>query len=140
LIALANLAWEAAHLPLYTLWSTGTTRQKLVAVFHCTAGDALIAMAALLPGLLALGSSRWPRDRHVVVAIAATAAGLAFTAYSEWMNTLVWRYWEYNDYMPRLPGTPLGLSPMLQWAVIPPFGLWWSQRTVRARSTKENES
>jgi hypothetical protein len=30
-ITAGDLAWEAAHLPLYTLWRTGTAREKLFA-------------------------------------------------------------------------------------------------------------
>ena len=37
-IAIGDLIWEAAHLPLYTVWTGGTARDKLVAVVHCTAG------------------------------------------------------------------------------------------------------
>ncbi|SDB71729.1 hypothetical protein [Belnapia rosea] len=34
-VAVGDFAWEAAHLPLYTLWRTGTGREKLFAVVHC---------------------------------------------------------------------------------------------------------
>ena len=44
--ALGNAVWEIAQLPLYTIWSQGTARDKLVAVSHCTAGDILIAVGA----------------------------------------------------------------------------------------------
>jgi hypothetical protein len=46
-VALGNLAWETAHLPLYTIWREGTARTMAVAVFHCTAGNLLIATATL---------------------------------------------------------------------------------------------
>jgi len=44
--ALGNAAWEIAHLPLYTIWNQGTSRDNLVAVSHCTAGDIVIAVTA----------------------------------------------------------------------------------------------
>ena len=37
----AHLGWEILQLPLYTLWSTGTFRQQVFAVVHCTLGDHL---------------------------------------------------------------------------------------------------
>ncbi len=40
-VALADLAWEAAHLPLYTIWRTGTPGEKAFAVVHCTGSDLL---------------------------------------------------------------------------------------------------
>jgi hypothetical protein len=46
-IVIADLLWEMAHLPLYTLWRTGTRDENLFAVVHCTMGDLLIALASL---------------------------------------------------------------------------------------------
>jgi hypothetical protein len=40
-----DLLWEAAHLPLYAIWTDGTIREKAFAVLHCTMGDVLIALA-----------------------------------------------------------------------------------------------
>lgn len=131
-----NLAWEIAHLPLYTLWSTGTLREKVVAVVHCTTGDVAIASVILLVSLAVLGTPNWPRGRFTVIAITVTFAGLAYTAYSEWLNTEVLKSWAYSDRMPRLPGTSLGLSPMLQWALLPPLALWSARMAVRLPSDK----
>jgi len=131
-----NLAWEIAHLPLYTLWSTGTLREKVVAVMHCTAGDVAIASVVLLLSLALVGAPGWPRERFVIVATTATLAGLGYTAYSEWVNTEVLKNWAYGDLMPRLPGTGIGLSPMLQWALLPPLALWSARMAVRSSSDK----
>lgn len=40
---IGNFAWEVLHLPLYTIWRTGTTAELIFAVVHCTFGDLLIA-------------------------------------------------------------------------------------------------
>ena len=37
--AFLDLLWEAAHLPLYTIWTDGTIRDKAFAVLRCTMGD-----------------------------------------------------------------------------------------------------
>lgn len=62
LIVLAggNLAWEALHMPLYSLWETGTYRQMVVYGLHCLAGDLLIGMSALVMALLIFGNRGWP--------------------------------------------------------------------------------
>lgn len=131
-----NLAWETAHLPFYTLWLAGTLREKVVAVVHCTAGDVAIASVILLVSLAVLGTPNWPRERLAIIATAATLLGLAYTAYSEWLNTEILRNWAYSDRMPRLPGTGLGLSPMLQWALLPPLALWSARTVVGSPSDK----
>lgn len=59
---LANLAWEIAQLPLYTIWWTGSWGEIAFAVAHCTLGDALIASTSLLGAPLLLGNSRWPMN------------------------------------------------------------------------------
>ena len=50
--AFLDLLWEAAHLPLYTIWMDGTIRDNAFAVLHCTMGDVLIALAALTAALV----------------------------------------------------------------------------------------
>jgi hypothetical protein len=59
-VAGADLVWEAAHLPLYTLWRTGTTNDRLFAVIHCTLGDILIALTCLVVALILAGHRAWP--------------------------------------------------------------------------------
>lgn len=51
----AHLLWEVVQLPLYTIWTTGTGKQRAFAVLHCTAGDAMIAGLSLLVALAVMG-------------------------------------------------------------------------------------
>jgi hypothetical protein len=57
------------------------------------------------------------------VALLATILGAAFTMVSEWVNVEIWRSWAYAPAMPRLPPLGTGLTPMLQWLVIPSLAL-----------------
>jgi hypothetical protein len=45
--------------------------------------------------------------------------GLGYTIMSEWLNTAVWVSWSYSSVMPVLPWLGTGLSPLLQWLVVP---------------------
>lgn len=125
---IANLAWEIAQLPLYTLWRTATSGYLAFAVLHCTAGDVLIALTSLLGALPLAGLQAWPPRRFTVLVVAAVALGLAYTAYSEWLNFYVRRSWAYAEAMPLLPGLGIGLSPLLQWLIIPVAGLLWARQ------------
>jgi hypothetical protein len=118
-IAVGNLLWEFAHMPLYTLWRTGTVGEIVFAAAHCTGGDVLIATASLVLALIAVGSPAWPSERFLPVAVAAMALGLGYTAFSEWLNIGVRRAWAYSDLMPVLPWFGTGLSPLAQWLVVP---------------------
>jgi hypothetical protein len=128
LVLLGNLAWEIAHLPLYTLWLSGSLNEKVFAIAHCTAGDLLIAATCLLGALVVAGTTRWPRVGFARVAGIAIAAGVGYTVFSEWLNTVVRGSWTYTDAMPLLPVLGVGLTPLLQWMVIPPLAFWLARR------------
>jgi hypothetical protein len=124
-----NLLWEAAHLPLYTIWTAGTLREQAFAVFHCTMGDVLIAMSSLAAALVLIGDRAWPGGRRcAAVAVLTLVIGLIYTGYSEYLNAEVRRSWTYSDLMPRLPGLGIGLSPILQWLLVPAVALIWARR------------
>lgn len=118
-IAVANLAWEVAQLPLYTIWTEGTAGEITFAVLHCTAGGVLIARTCLLGALLLFGTGDWPFERHGLVATVSTAAGVAFTVHSEWRNVEVHGNWAYSEWVPTLPVLGTGLSPLAQWIIVP---------------------
>lgn len=127
-VALGNLAWEILQLPLYTIWTTGTLGEQAFAVVHCTGGDILIALAALSLALVLVGGRGfWP------VAILAIGLGVAYTGFSEWLNVYLRRSWAYSDWMPLISigRHRIGLSPILQWLLVPAFSLWAASRRLR---------
>lgn len=111
-----NLAWEMAHVRLYTLReeATGVIARALL---HCSLGDVLIALAMYATAGIALWRADWPTSRPwtggAIVVIGATA----FTAWSEWYNVYRAGNWGYAASMPLIFG--IGLSPLLQWIVLP---------------------
>lgn len=127
----ANLAWETLQLPLYTIWREGTIGNIAFSVVHCTAGDLLIALACLVAALILLGRASWPGEGSLRVAAAAVALGLAYAVYSEWLNVDVRGSWAYSDLMPVVPPLGTGLSPLLQWLLLPPLALSWAGREQR---------
>jgi hypothetical protein len=130
-IALGNLGWEFAHMPLYTLWQTGTAAEIVFAAVHCTGGDILIATMSLMLALLIGGRPAWPREGFLPVAAMTVILGLGYTVFSEWLNIEIRRSWSYSDLMPTLPWLGTGLTPLAQWLVIPGLGFWLIQRSAR---------
>ena len=120
---LGNALWEPAQLPLYTIWHSGTTNEKLFAVLHCTAGDMLIALGSWALAVVVAGRPNWPARSFGPVALLTIAAGLVYTGFSEWLNTTVRQSWTYSDSMPVIPKLGLGVSPLLQWLIVPALAL-----------------
>jgi hypothetical protein len=129
----ANLVWEFAHMPLYTIWREGTWGEIVFAAVHCTGGDILIAMSALMLALMPAGRG-WPfvaPTRRWVTTL-TVVFGLGYTLFSEWLNIVIRAAWAYSDLMPIVPFIGAGLSPVLQWIVIPMTAFWWAARPLGA--------
>ena len=114
-----NLAWETAHIGLYTIWATADGITIARAVFHCTLGDVLIALAMFgLVGIV-LWRADWPVSRPCTGCAIVVIGAIAFTAWSEWYNVYRAGNWGYAADMPTIFG--IGLSPLLQWLILPPL-------------------
>lgn len=131
--SILHLSWEVLQLPLYTIWRTGTAGEITFAVLHCTAGDIMIATLVLVTALVAVGSAAWPESRFRPVAATVVCLGAGYTVYSEWINTVVRKSWAYAEMMPTLPGLGTGLSPLLQWLIVPTAALWTAARLGTSR-------
>jgi hypothetical protein len=84
--------------------------------------------AALAAALVVAGDHAWPARRWTRVAALTLAIGVAYTVYSEHLNADVRRSWTYSGLMPRLPLLGTGLSPIVQWVVVPVAALVWARR------------
>lgn len=120
-----NVAWETAHLPLYTVWREASAPYLVFTVVHCTLGDLAIGLSALLIALVMTRSPAVAGWRPGQLAILTAAIGTGYTAFSEWMNTAA-ENWKYAELMPvvRLFSVEIGVSPLAQWVLIPPVALY----------------
>ena len=128
-VAMGNLLWEVFQLPLFTLWQTARPGYLAFAVLHCWVGDLLIALFSLGFGILVAGRS-WPSRGYIPVATATLLVGLAYTVFSEWLNVEVRGSWAYAPAMPRVPPLGTGLSPLLQWVVVPLVAFIWARPSI----------
>ena len=125
-----SLAWEIAQLPLYTIWNEGSAAWIAFAVAHCTAGDAMIGLAALAIALTLTRSGPLPEWRWRRIASLMVILAVAYAAFSEWRNTVLLGNWSYSTLMPVIgaDGARIGLAPLLQWLVVPPLALHLARR------------
>ena len=122
LAAIGHFFWEVAQLPLYTLWRTGTPREIAFALFHCTVGDVLITTATFAAAVALARHFRWPPLGWRMV-FTAIILGATYTIFSEWLNVEIRRTWSYTAAMPVVPFLGTGLTPLLQWLIVPGLAL-----------------
>jgi hypothetical protein len=122
LAAIGQFFWEAAQLPLYTLWRIGTPREIAFALFHCSGGGVLITTATFAAAAALAQAFRWPPFGWRM-AFTAIVLGAAYTILSEWLNVQIRRTWSYTAAMPVLPFVGTGLTPLLQWLIVPTLAL-----------------
>lgn len=138
LLALLSLAWETAQLPLYTIWREAPWRDIAYAVIHCTAGDVLIGVFALFATLIATRAGPIGTWRTARVMAGTVLLSVSYTTFSEWMNTVVYEHWEYSSLMPLVPPLGTGLSPLLQWLIVPSLALHLALQVNGAAVSKSN--
>lgn len=125
-MAVGNLMWEVAHVPLYTIWLTATPSAIAFAVLHCTLGDMLIAAGMLGLAIATVGRG-WPARRFGKVVAVTIALAVTYTVFSEWRN-IAGGAWAYREIMPTLSPFGTGLTPLLQWIVLPALAFVWARR------------
>lgn len=123
--AAVNFPWEMAHSLLFREASQFTWWQHLL----CCGGAALLdgaGIAAILGiGALVFRDPHWVRRASVPHLGLAVLLGVAGAAITEWIG-LRYGWWSYKPAMPRLAGTELGLTPLVQCAVLPMGVLFWA--------------
>ena len=126
-VACANLGWEALQMPFYTLWQAGAPAAIAANVVVCTAIDTLIALGALTMAILLFRGSAWPAHGYSQIALAAGVFGIAYTIASERVNVEILSTWAYSEHMSVVPLVDVGVTPIIQWIVIPIAAFWWAR-------------
>jgi hypothetical protein len=113
-----NLVWEVAQVRLYTLWYSADGISIAWALLHCTLGDVVIALAMFVVTGIMLWRLDWPERHPWLGGVIVVIGAMAFTAWSEWYNVYRAGNWAYTARMPMIFG--IGLSPLMQWLILPP--------------------
>jgi hypothetical protein len=124
---LLHFVWEMLQVPFYAQMSGARHWAAVLRCTRATASDVVIAWTAYA---LAAGFAhdRWwigvgYRRRPLTVFV---TAGLLIALGLEWFNVYVRQQWVYSTEMPVVLG--IGLTPLLQWLLVPPFALWLARR------------
>ncbi len=94
-----------------------------------TIGDGAIMLVAFWCVAL-VSSRRWILEPTRSELLGFVAVGVAITVLLEKLNTEYLMRWEYAATMPIVPLLDIGLSPLMQWVVLPPLVVWFVRRQL----------
>lgn len=127
---LLHFVWEMQQMPFFNEPPEWTIWDMTKVYTRATFGDVSIALAAFWTVALFARSREWvlrPTAKQVMLFI---AVGVVITIVFEAIATRVLDRWHYAATMPMLPILGTGLSPLLQWVVLPPLVVWFVRRQL----------
>jgi hypothetical protein len=130
---LLNGNWEWLQTPFFAD-SSSTLNEIVWFRLHCTLGDVLILMACAGGVTAVRRSARWLAGPGFLDLALLTLFGVVYTVFSENRN-LSRGAWEYSDLMPIVPGTSVGVVPLVQWLVLPTLAVVLASRLARSRDS-----
>ncbi len=131
-----NFFWEVVHTYFYTL-KESSFNTMLYGWLHCTLGDVMITLASFWLVSLVSRSRRWLLSLNKMNYLCFIMIGAVYTVFSEWANVQVFKSWGYNETMPIIPLTGIGLTPVLQWIVVPSVVIFLARHHLIISQTAE---
>ncbi len=128
---LLHFAWEILQSPLFSSLDDVSHLAAIRVCLQAALGDVVIGLVAFWAVAL-LSGRQWIAALNWRNVIAFLAAGLVITVFLEYLNTEILRRWTYGADMPTLPFFGTGLSPILQWIIVPLVVLWYLKRLAHA--------
>ena len=122
---IVHFAWEMAQMPLYRMDEPSGWRM-VGGCTQATFGDAIITLLAYATAAVLTGRRLWLVAPRALELTTFFGVGIAMTVGLEWWNVSVLHSWSYSRDMPSAAG--IGLSPLVQWIVLPPLILWLTRR------------
>jgi len=135
-----NFFWEVVQTYFYTLKDSSFS-EMLYGWLHCTLGDVMLTVGSFWLVSAASRDRKWFLNLNRLNFIGFIMVGVVYTVSSEWTNVHMFKSWGYNELMPIIPWVQMGLTPFLQWIVIPPIVILLVRHHLLSdqETTKERE-
>jgi len=128
---LLHFVWEFIQVPTYAGMSEMDHWQATKLCLWATFGDVGFALTAFWITCMAARSRYWILRPAPFQLALFMAVGVGLTIGFEYYYTQITQRWTYSELMPLVPPFGTGLSPLIQWLVIPPLVLWFTRRQLR---------
>ena len=128
---LLNFPWKLLQAPLFEGMAAAAHSTVMAACLRGTLRDAVIMLLAHA-SVAGVTRRRWVLAPSGCEVAGFVAVGVAITEMIKWLAIRgPWvQSWAYSSEMPLIPGTGFGLSPLLQWVVLPAIALWFVRRQL----------
>ena len=132
--SLLNLPRELWQMPLFEHMPLAPHWEAVKTCSRAAVGDAEIALVAYWAVALVVRHRGWVVVPTLSRLLGFTVCGLAITIAIERLalDGLWMQGWSYSSLMPVVPGLGVGLSPLVQWPVLPPLLIWLVRRQLRS--------
>lgn len=132
---LLNYPWEFLQVPLFEQMPRVPHWEAVKACSQAALGDAVIALLAFWVVALMRRSRAWIARPNLTSTLVCVASGVVITTLIERLalSGLWVERWAYSPLMPVVPGLEVGLSPLMQWLILPLLVLWLVGRQLAAR-------
>ena len=129
---LLNLPWEIMQAPLFAGMADAPFTDAVQGCARGTAGDAVIMLLAYWTVSAIAGSRHWILDPSnqqlsllVIIGVVATTAIESFAIRGYWVHD-----WTYAPAMPVVPVIGVGITPLIQWTILPLLVAWFVRRQL----------
>ena len=117
---LLNFAWEVLQTPFF-VDITDEINTIVWYRFHCTVGDVIISLGCFWLVALIFRTRTWILNPTKLKLLLFIAFGVSYTIFSEIKNVSLYKLWDYSYLMPVIPYLKVGIVPLIQWVILPPF-------------------
>lgn len=130
---LLNYPWEFMQVPLYKGMPEAAHWDAIQVCTRATLGDGVIMLLAFWGAALLVHDRWWiARPRRTPI-LAMIGIGVAITVLLERLAIVSgnpnWG-WRYAEAMPIVPALGIGLTPFLQWLILPLLLVWFVKRQI----------
>lgn len=138
---LLHFVWEFVQVPVFAGMAEMAHWEAIKLCMSATFGDVGFALTAFWIASLAARSRNWLLRPQRLQILIFMGVGIALTVGFEYYYTNVSLRWTYSDAMSLVPPFGTGLSPLMQWLIIPPLVIWLTRRhLLGARAIREGNA
>jgi hypothetical protein len=130
---LLNYPWEFLQVPLYLGMAEASHWEAIKICTRATFGDVLIMLVSYWIVAAVARTRWWILSSRVAQLVIFATVGVSITVIIEHFAVRsaseAWG-WRYAPAMPIVPLLGAGLTPVLQWIVLPPLAAWFVKRQL----------